>query len=91
MICKNCIYWELDNDEGTDYHRCACDPSPRLDDVTEAEDGCEYGTDWPPLERTIGWTEARLRGALLPGACRMYRAILAYLRELEELKDETPD
>ena len=56
MICKNCIYWELDNDEGTDYHRCACDPSPRLDDVTEAEDGCEYGTDWPPLDRTIGWT-----------------------------------
>ena len=91
MKCKSCIYWELDNDEGTDYHRCACDPSPRLDDVTEAEDGCEYGTDWPPLDRTIGWMEGHLRGTVIPGTVKMYRAILGYLRELEVLKDETPD
>lgn len=43
--CSKCEYWNMDMDDetGEDIHRCVCDASPRLDDVTEGEDGCEYG------------------------------------------------
>ncbi len=32
-----------DPETGMEIHRCACCASPRLDDVTEANDSCEYG------------------------------------------------
>ena len=45
MICKRCAYWEpdIDSETGVEIHRCACCASPRLDDVTRKDDGCEYG------------------------------------------------
>lgn len=45
MICKRCAYWEVDIDPetGVEIHRCACCASPKLDDVTMANDSCEYG------------------------------------------------
>ncbi len=47
MICKRCAYWEVDIDPetGVEIHRCDCCASPRLDDVTAAEDGCVYGKE----------------------------------------------
>ncbi len=43
--CAKCRYWRLDMDDetGKEIHRCVCDAAPKLDDVTEGEDGCEYG------------------------------------------------
>lgn len=45
MICKYCAHWEpdIDPETGMEIHRCDCCASPRLDDVTEANDSCEYG------------------------------------------------
>lgn len=47
MICKYCAHWEpdIDPETGVEIHRCACCASPRLDDVTEAEDWCVYGKE----------------------------------------------
>lgn len=85
MKCRECVYWEQENETGVPFYRCTCDPSPRLDDETEAEDGCEYGKDWPTLDRTIGWLNQRLRGTLMPGTETMYRAAVKYLEKLEAL------
>lgn len=45
--CGRCISWEADIDPetGEEIHRCDCCASPRLDDVTAAEDGCVYGKE----------------------------------------------
>lgn len=47
MACKQCAHWEpdIDPETGVEIHRCDCCASPRLDDVTEAEDGCVYGKE----------------------------------------------
>lgn len=47
MICKRCAHWEpdIDPETGVEIHRCVCCASPRLDDVTEAGDGCEFGEE----------------------------------------------
>lgn len=44
MTCKHCAYWEpdIDPETGVGIHRCDCCASPRLDDVTRKDDGCEY-------------------------------------------------
>ena len=34
-----------DPETGMEIHRCDCCASPRLDDVTEAGDGCEFGAE----------------------------------------------
>ena len=85
MKCRECVYWEQENETGVVFHRCACDPSPRLDDETKAEDGCGHGEDLPSLERTIGWLCHRLLGTLMPGPEKMYRAAVKYLEKLEAL------
>ena len=85
MKCRASVYWGQENETGVPFYRCTCDPSPRLDDETEAEDGCEYGKDWPTLDRTIGWLNQRLRGTLMPGPEKMYRAAVKYLEKLEAL------
>lgn len=45
MTCKYCAHWEpdIDPETGVEIHRCACCASPKLDDVTMANDSCEYG------------------------------------------------
>lgn len=45
MTCKYCTHWEpdIDPETGVEIHRCACCASPKLDDVTMANDSCEYG------------------------------------------------
>lgn len=45
MTCKQCAHWEpdIDPETGVEIHRCACCASPKLDDVTMANDSCEYG------------------------------------------------
>lgn len=34
---------DIDPETGVEIHRCACCASPKLDDVTMANDSCEYG------------------------------------------------
>lgn len=45
MKCSECKFWDADiNPEtGEPVHQCACFTSNRLDDITEEDDGCEYG------------------------------------------------
>ena len=88
MNCKGCGFWKFDMNPqtGAEIHRCARDASPRLDDETAAEDGCEYGV--PPIEDVLRWLDHRLQGALMPGAERMYRAMRYYLEDVRDGEDE---
>lgn len=86
MNCNGCGFWRSDMDPqtGAEIHRCACDASPRLDDETVPDDGCEYGV--PPIEEVLRWLDHRLQGTLMPGAERMYRAIQYYLEDVRMVR-----
>ena len=45
MTCSGCACWiaDLDPETAESLHRCGCAASDRLDDVTEGDDGCDYG------------------------------------------------
>lgn len=45
MTCADCKLWTEDTDPetGESLHRCGCAASDRLDDITEGDDGCDYG------------------------------------------------
>lgn len=62
MICKYCAHWEpdIDPETGVEIHRCACCASPRLDDVTEAGDWCEFGEEEDHGEHDAGESDKGL-------------------------------
>ena len=63
MICKYCAHWEpdIDPETGVEIHRCACCASPRLDDVTEANDSNGYTDQIADLKEEVKRLENKVR------------------------------